>query len=189
MKETKERKEPAISERYSPGWRRDYAFTKAFRLPYIQQVLTLLMITGIFLFMRAVFCPAGYKPLFLAAGGICIVIYAWQAEKAKRIICQIKKLDIRMKDVSHWKAEQDETLFWMEGWSCYYAEYSENIICVLPKSVLNTEQKEKWTERHGWPGKKKTAGLVLAFGMFALAAVTLSALLQEISVFLAGISM
>ena len=90
-----------------------------------------------------------------------------------------------MKEVKSDITEQKPMLLWREGWSCYYADHQNDIIYVLPKSSLNTEQKKEWRERHGWPGKQRAVGLTFMICMMTSVALTFTYLLRLIAIFLA----
>lgn len=51
-----EEKKENILEKYEPGRRRDYAYTAAFRIPYMLQSVILLAVTGTLLALRGFLC-------------------------------------------------------------------------------------------------------------------------------------
>lgn len=180
-----EEKKGNILEKYEPGWRQDYAYTAAFRIPYALQSVILLAVTGILLVLRGLLCLTSFGLILMAAAGFCFGTTVWQARKAGKTKKGIKSGGIRMEEVSRWKAEQEDGLPWKEGWSCYYAAVPEGMVYVLPKAVLDTEQKKEWRERHGWPKKQRAKGLAMLACMLAAAALTATSLLHALAVFLA----
>lgn len=180
-----EEKKENILEKYEPGWRRDYAYTAAFRIPYMLQSVILLAVTGILLALRGFLCLTSFGLILMAAAGFCYGTAIWQARKAGKTKKRMKDGGIRMEEVSRWKAEQWDGLPWKEGWSCYYAAVPEGMVYVLPKSVLDTEQKKEWRERHGWPKKQEAKGLAVLACMLAAAVLTATSLLHALAVFLA----
>lgn len=185
MREKTKKAEKAALTRCRHTWKWDYAYTSAFQIPYAMQSVILLAVTGILLVLRGLLCLTSFGLVLMAAAGLCFGTAVRQARKAGKAKKSRKDGGIRMEEASRWKAEQEDGLPWKEGWFCYYAAVPEGMVYVLPKAVLNTEQKKEWRERHGWPVKQRAKGLAVLACMLAAAALAAASILHAMAVFLA----
>ena len=185
MREETKKAEKASSTRCRHSWKWDCAYTSAFQIPYAMQSVILLAVTGILLVLRGLLCLTSFGLVLMAAAGLCFGITVRKVRKAGKIKKGMKGGGIRMEEVSRWKAEQEDGLPWKEGWSCYYAAVPEGMVYVLPKAVLDTEQKKEWREKHGWTKKQRTKGLAVLACMLAAAALAAASILHAMAVFLA----